>query len=174
MAYLTVTSKKTGQEWRVLVDDDMYPFLILYRWHPMAAHTDRDSVKFGRMEKLKKGKRVQRTVLLHRHIMGDPPAPGMVTDHINGDQLNCTRANLRWCTRAENARNRCVSKRKKSGLPLGVRIYEGKYYGAVITFDHKRIFLGLFQTLEEATAARHAAELLYYKEFAPCLRQVAV
>lgn len=55
---------------------------------------------------------------------------------------------------------RRAKKLPKSGI-TGVYIQKGKYR-AEITVDKKRIFLGSFETLKEAAAARHAAEVKYF------------
>jgi hypothetical protein len=45
--------------------------------------------------------------LMHVFIMGK--RPGFDIDHADGDTLNNTRANLRHCTRSQNAANRFCS-----------------------------------------------------------------
>lgn len=49
------------------------------------------------------------TYFLHREITirayGPPPGPAYVSDHLNGDSLDCRRENLRWATLSQNARN---------------------------------------------------------------------
>jgi hypothetical protein len=54
------------------------------------------------------------TICIHRLILGD--ARGLVIDHIDGNGLNNTRANLRHCTRAQNSQNAKVRSHSKSGL----------------------------------------------------------
>jgi len=50
-----------------------------------------------------------RNIFLHREIAirayGPAPSPAHVSDHINGDSLDCRRENLRWATLSQNARN---------------------------------------------------------------------
>jgi hypothetical protein len=52
----------------------------------------------------------KRRVWLHREVCtrhhGPPPSPDLVADHLDGDQLNNQRSNLRWATLSENNRNR--------------------------------------------------------------------
>jgi len=60
-----------------------------------------------------------RTILMHREMM--QPPPDMVVDHIDSNQYNNCRFNLRVCTRAENQRNR----RKHAGAASS---YKGVFY----------------------------------------------
>lgn len=50
-----------------------------------------------------------RTLFLHREITrrahGPPPLDNYMSDHKNGDTLDCRRRNLHWQTRAQNAMN---------------------------------------------------------------------
>ena len=55
---------------------------------------------------------------------------------------------------------RKAKKLPKSGI-TGVYIQKGRYR-AEITVVGKRIFLGSFETLEEAAEARHDAEIKYF------------
>jgi hypothetical protein len=79
-----------------------------------------------------------------------------VIDHINGDKNDNRIANLRSVSMVENQRNL----RPKSGSlspRTGVR-QTGKRWRAVIGRCGKQEYLGTFDTLEAAVAAREAAE----------------
>jgi hypothetical protein len=92
---------------------------------------------------------------LHRLILGITD-PGVKVDHRDGDGLNCRRSNLRIASVADNNRNR----RSKRGFYKGVHSHRRKWY-AIIGYQGKRIYLGLFSTPEAAAIAynRKATEL---------------
>ena len=101
---------------------------------------------------------------LHRIIMGDPE--DLVVDHINGDILNNCRDNLRVVSRQENSMNQGINKNNKSGVS-GVHWNKStNKWRAKITYKNKRISLGCFEKLEDATKARKDAEEEYFGEFA--------
>ncbi len=79
-------------------------------------------------------------------------------DHINGDRMDNRWSNLRVVTMLENMRNREIPSHNKSGV-MGVDEFRGKWRATIkdTRFD-RQMHLGTFKTIEEATAARKAAE----------------
>jgi len=98
-----------------------------------------------------------RRYLAHRiawkmHYGTEPPA---ILDHIDGDGLNNAISNLQ----ASDHQNNAMGRRVKTGkdLPLGVS-QNRRLYVAVIIVAGERHCLGYFPSVEEAHAARKAAE----------------
>lgn len=86
---------------------------------------------------------------------------GLEVDHINHVRDDNRLCNLRFVTRSENMRNRSVSSNNTSGI-TGVHFLKArKKYIALIGVNRKLIFLGYFDTLEEAAAAREEANLKF-------------
>lgn len=105
--------------------------------------------------------------LFHRMVM-QPPA-GMVVDHINGNSLDNRRANLRVCTPAENSRNRRLGKNSRTGVKgvyLDGRKDRRSLYVAEIKFDHRKYWLGRYETREEAASAYRIASEILHGEYA--------
>lgn len=104
-----------------------------------------------------------KTVGMKMHQMILPKIDGMVTDHKNGNTLDNRRVNIRYATRSQNCQN--VTKRSS-----GVYFYKhliSKPWMATITINRKSIYLGHFETREQALSARKSAEILHFKDFAP-------
>lgn len=83
--------------------------------------------------------------------------PTALLDHRNGIRDDNRIANLRECTQLENQQNRAPQKQKRSGLPMGVSPFRGKYR-AQISLSGKVRYLGTFDTRELAHAAYLAAK----------------
>jgi hypothetical protein len=108
----------------------------------------------------------RKTIMLHKLIgtVFIPNPDGKpVIDHIDGDATNNNVSNLRWATRQENQRNRGLSK-KTSGLPRGVRPNNQRYI-AKIKIESKYIYLGTYDTPEEASVVYEARAREAFGEF---------
>ncbi len=81
-----------------------------------------------------------------------------VLDHINRNGQDNRLANLRECSKIDNARNCSVAKNNKTGA-TGVLPHKGRW--------RAQISLGTFDTFEEAVAARRKAEIDIYGAYAP-------
>lgn len=105
-----------------------------------------------------------RTIILHRILMDNPK--GLDVDHINGDKLNNTRANLRAVSRRDNIRNNkprrnCQSKYK--GVTYQAKA--GKWIARIVV-DGEQFYLGIFAIEEDAAKAYDAAAVVNFKDHA--------
>jgi len=96
--------------------------------------------------------------LLHRFVLGLSKGRTPEVDHINRIKHDCRRENLRIVTRAENLRN---SYTYKDYAPKGVTAMPNGSWRAMVRHNNKLIHLGVFDTIEEA----HAARLQWEKEY---------
>ena len=102
----------------------------------------------------------------HANIMDCPK--GYMRDHINRNRLDNRKINLRVASPTTSARNTGKSKSSTTGYK-GVTVSRNrKKFIAQITVNHKNIYLGRFDTAEEAYEARLRAEEKYYgKVYSP-------
>lgn len=93
--------------------------------------------------------------IIWRLVTGEEPDE---IDHINGDRADNRWSNLRSVTGSENNRNTQIRANNKSGV-MGVCWHkQSQKWAAKIRIDGRGMHLGTFPTIEEATAARKAAE----------------
>ena len=102
---------------------------------------------------------------LHRYLMDCPD--NLVIDHINHNPLDNRRDNLRICTQQENDFNKSIQCNNTSGVPGVYFVKRRNKWQAQIKINRKNIFLGYYNTIEEAAEARRLAEIEYFGEFAP-------
>lgn len=105
------------------------------------------------------------TITMHRYIMC--AKDGQIVDHINGDGLDNRTCNLRIVTNSQNMMNR---KRIKPG---GLSKYKGvtflrriKKWSGQISVNKNPIYIGVFNTEDEAALAYNELAKIYHKEYA--------
>lgn len=97
---------------------------------------------------------------------GSFPPKGTEIDHINRDRSDNRWTNLRLVTRSQNNMNMGLRSDNKSGHKgVGQRKDTGRWY-ARVTVDRRVILLGHFDSFDDAVAARKAAEITHFGEFA--------
>ena len=139
-----------------LVDDEDFEMISAFKWHSHG----RKQHCYARRCAQRNGKQVK--IYLHRSIIEVPS--GMCIDHINGDELDCRRENLRVATFQQNCQNR-ARRADASVLFKGVR-RKGEKYVAYINGYKNWTYLGSFETAVDAAVAYDAAARLLYGEFA--------
>lgn len=104
-------------------------------------------------------------ITLHRVLIYGLNEKGGTTDHINRDQLDNRRSNLRKCKQGQNSRNTNLSKNNTSGFKGVIKTPEGRWKAAIWN-NYKKIHIGHYDTKREAAAAYNAAALILHGEFA--------
>lgn len=92
--------------------------------------------------------------------------PSGQIDHINLDKTDNRLSNLRDATHAQNKTHTEVYRNNRLGVRGVRKKNRGLRYEARITHEGRVIHLGHYLTIEEAAAARKAAERLLHGEFA--------
>lgn len=104
------------------------------------------------------------TVSLHRFLLGVTNSKIHV-DHENHNGLDNQKANIRVCTRSQNRAN--AVKRGGVSKYRGVHKAAGKW-GAKITINGQKIWLGRFADELDAALAFDSAARAHFGEFANC------
>lgn len=153
-----------------LVDDSDYDYLMQWNWS-----VDKSGYNiYASRNDFTTGKKVH--VKMHRQIMNTPP--GMDCDHKDLDTLNNQRGNLRNCTRSQNAINSRVQANSTTKL-IGVHRHISKHvlktgdivlspekYMAKISLNNKRVYIGVFDTPEQAALAYNQKAIELHGEYA--------
>lgn len=91
--------------------------------------------------------------------------PALELDHINNIKTDNRIANLRLATPSQNLAHRPVNSDSLTGVKGVTRDKRDGYYYPYIDVDGKRQSLGRFKNIEDANAARIAAEKKHRGEF---------
>jgi hypothetical protein len=86
-------------------------------------------------------------------------------DHIDGDELNNRKSNLRICTQADNNKNLGLRKNNTSGHKGVCWVSKHNKWMAYIKINTKFKNLGLYTDINEAIKVREQAEITYFGEY---------
>lgn len=144
------------------VDDEDEAFVRQFNW----IQTTPDAVTYAVTSQKIGGK--WRLIKLHRLLLGLKIGDGVIVDHIDGNGLNNQRGNLRICSHQQNLRNQDrTEKPYKTSKFKGVCWHKkNKKWIAGIFINKKKIYLGQFESEEDAAAAYNAAARKFFGEFA--------
>lgn len=138
-----------------LVDECDYARVCQFHWHAFFNN---------RKWYVAKKDALGRSEYLHRFILN--AKPGEIVDHKNGDTFDCRRNNLRICNRFENSQNAPRHRNNKSG-------YKGVHWNSKlgkwkveITARRKRVYVGIFDLLDDAVSAYDEAARKHHRDFA--------
>jgi hypothetical protein len=107
------------------------------------------------------GEQLHRVIL--SRMLNRPLVRNEQVDHIDGDGLNNCRGNLRLANHAQNGWNT----EKRQGVYKGVRFHKlANRWDARICVNRKKMYLGLFDTPEDAAIAYNHAAQKHFGEFA--------
>ncbi|VVE76535.1 pathogenesis-related transcriptional factor and ERF protein [Pandoraea captiosa] len=142
----------------ILVDDADFPAMQAHKWR-----IDRKGYARTNIRPVPDGP--QKTVFMHRMLLGVLGSSRIYVDHRDMNPLNNTRANIRLCTPSENVCNRPAMRTNKTGFKGVSRLPNGRFQ-AQIKAGPTKLYLGSFATPEEAHAAYRQAADTYHGEFA--------
>lgn len=151
---------KRGKGKFAIVDDDVasLPELATLKWH---VATNGYVIRYKYTGK-KDGRSNYTPLLLHRFIMD--ASKGTEVDHASGNKLDNRRANLRFCTRQQNIRNRKVS--NKTGYKGIYWRKQSQAYVARLTVDGKAIHAGTSSNPELAALMYDVGAIQLFGDFA--------
>ena len=112
-----------------------------------------------------KGREYKQHRVIWEMFNGEIPA-GMVIDHINNDGMDNRIENLRLATITQNSRNSLPRKNTHSKYKGVLKSRLGDKWQAKINYEGKQVYLGTYNTEEEAAQAVYFAFLEYHREFA--------
>lgn len=138
----------------ILIDKDDLNKVKPYKWH-----IRKSTGKLYAIATLPTGSRCgNKKIHLHKLII----ASNSIIDHINGNGLDNRKCNLRVVTPQQNTFNM----KKKKFIGVKKMPYKKVSYQAYIMKDYRHIYIGTYNTFEEAALARLIKEKELFGEYA--------
>jgi len=151
-----------SQNMVAIVDDEDFERLNIFKW-TFSRQREKTGCAVRNI-----GRKDNGTVVLYRmhwEIMGKPKK-GFVVDHINGNELDNRKCNLRICSYRNNARNKVKQKNNTSGYK-GVSLDKRRNKWSVrIKTNNKYKFCGYFKNIIDAVKTYNDVAKKYHGKFA--------
>lgn len=142
-----------------IIDAEDADRVLAYKW---SACAPRNGI-FYAQARVDSGPGPRTHAYLHRFIMQPPPR--MQVDHVNGNTLDCRRANMRIASASENCRNRGKRSDGTTSAYKGVCLNRSRWLVQINAPGRKR-HVGYFDDEIEAALAYDRAAIEAYGEFA--------
>ena len=148
------TLKISNSKKRILIDDKNFDLLSKFTW-----------VVCGKGGSVKANVLGKNNVSIAWLVLGQPPK-GKEVDHINRNPLDNREINLRFCSKSQNQMNKGLQKNNTSGYKGVHKSKNRKRWKAELKHNGKRLYLGTYNTKEEAAKVYNETAKKYYGEFA--------
>ena len=148
-----------------VVDAEDYEWLSQWKWRANVRGPEYVYAVRTHRETGPDGREIKRDVYMHRELLGLEHGNRLMGDHIDGDTLDNRRTNIRRVTRTQNAMNQAASRSSTTGVKGVSWSKRKRRYIAHIRTGGRDVRLGYFRTLEEARAARRAADAAHFGKY---------
>ena len=146
---------KLTQGKSTIVSSSDYEHLNSFKWYYNKGYVSRNYIN-------EDGNK--RVLYMHRYVMDCPR--GKQVDHINGNKLDNCRENLRITTSTGNNRNRAKSAGTTSKYKGVNWSKQNQRWLCRLKVKRKTVYLGYYDTEEEAAKVYNEAAIKYFGEFA--------
>lgn len=151
------------QGFSAIVDDEDFEAVLKFKWRANVQCLVSGAKKVYALRSIRIDGR-QRSLYLHRFLM--VAEVGATVDHVNGDGLDCRRANLRFASVTQNSANSDRAARPTCPFRGVAWHARDRHYRATITEGRHNRWIGCFSDPIEAARAYDAAARKAFGAFA--------